>query len=393
MDQTQSTTSPGSLIITVMEARDLVSKRNTRIDPYAALTLGPQTLRSRVATDTQNPSWMDTLIFQGRLSEIYHSELRLAVYDKLNNAQPIGVVHIALKKLSIGKEVMCWFDLSPSDPHEAIPSAENPETLLETAGTVYLSLTLNGPMRQEVKTACTMFDTVTSLIDKGLGFLYDTGVSTRPYVLNRYSLMAALPFSILAAIALPGVLAVVTVGMPVLFPFFLLFFLFAMAVGLLSGGVALLSRPGRTRVAAHVEPVVSQLKNTTVGQQLLYETGPRPSPDALVEAIVPTDVWYKLGASLLIDFIGSSSYALPMLGEGTDVLWAPVQAMLLHKMYSRSSPWASYVGFAEELLPFTDACPTATLAWFHENAPGLYQAMQERRQNPAESEREETKAD
>jgi hypothetical protein len=46
--------------------------------------------------------------------------------------------------------------------------------------------------------------------------------------------------------------------------------------------------------------------------QLLYETGPRPSPYRVVKWLVPNDIWGKLVVSVILDVIGSSSYALPV---------------------------------------------------------------------------------
>ena len=75
----------------------------------------------------------------------------------------------------------------------------------------------------------------------------------------------------------------------------------------------------------------------------------------------------KLIAPLVIDAIGSSSYAIPFLWEATDLAWAPISAIIVGAMYSDSSPYVYYVNLLEELLPFTDVLPTATLAWLREN--------------------------
>ncbi|KAL4151559.1 hypothetical protein PRNP1_008501 [Phytophthora ramorum] len=75
----------------------------------------------------------------------------------------------------------------------------------------------------------------------------------------------------------------------------------------------------------------------------------------------------KLVASLAIDFLGNATFVVPGLGEVADVLWAPVSAKMVDTLYSQSSPHAKYVAFVEELLPFTDFIPTATLAWLKEN--------------------------
>ena len=74
-------------------------------------------------------------------------------------------------------------------------------------------------------------------------------------------------------------------------------------------------------------------------------------------------MWSKLVISLLIDLIGSSSYLLPVVGEGLDIAWAPIQTILIMAMYDPTTPNLKYVSFVEEILPFTDIVPTATIGW------------------------------
>lgn len=131
--------------------------------------------------------------------------------------------------------------------------------------------------------------------------------------------------------------------------------------------LALSSRTGRARVEAVMDPIIRRLTHTSTGQQLLYETGPRPSPLKVAKTFAPKGKWERLVLSLVLDAIGSSSYLIPVLGEFTDLAWAPVFAVCVAAMYSESSPYAHYVGLIEELLPFTDIIPTATLAWIREN--------------------------
>ena len=73
-------------------------------------------------------------------------------------------------------------------------------------------------------------------------------------------------------------------------------------------------------------------------------------------------VFAKLLSSIIIDIIGVSTFAVPGLGETLDLLWAPVSGFLIQRMYG--SPGFAFMGFAEEVLPFTDILPTATIAWF-----------------------------
>jgi hypothetical protein len=50
--------------------------------------------------------------------------------------------------------------------------------------------------------------------------------------------------------------------------------------------------------------------------------------------------------------------------QGTDLLWAPISAIIVRFLYGSNALAA--VNFIEELLPFTDIFPTATLAFILE---------------------------
>jgi hypothetical protein len=67
--------------------------------------------------------------------------------------------------------------------------------------------------------------------------------------------------------------------------------------------------------------------------------------------------------SLIIDALGMLSYALPGMFEVTDVAIAPLLAIWIWALHRNSV--AAAIGFAEELLPFTDVVPTATITWFY----------------------------
>ena len=67
--------------------------------------------------------------------------------------------------------------------------------------------------------------------------------------------------------------------------------------------------------------------------------------------------------SLAIDGVGCLSYALPGIGEAADVVWAPASAFAIRYVSGASILWA-VTGFVEEVLPFVDIIPTATLVWF-----------------------------
>jgi hypothetical protein len=67
----------------------------------------------------------------------------------------------------------------------------------------------------------------------------------------------------------------------------------------------------------------------------------------------------KLLACILIDVVGTSSEAIPLLGEVTDVVWAPIAGTLLRSLYGSNILFV--LEFAEEILPFTDILPLATI--------------------------------
>ena len=70
--------------------------------------------------------------------------------------------------------------------------------------------------------------------------------------------------------------------------------------------------------------------------------------------------------SLLIDAAGSASYLLPVVGEGLDIAWAPIQTILIAAMYDPVSPNLKFVSFVEEILPSTDIVPSPVVGWLME---------------------------
>ena len=65
-----------------------------------------------------------------------------------------------------------------------------------------------------------------------------------------------------------------------------------------------------------------------------------------------------------MDAIGYFSYAIPLLGEFADIVWAPVSAIIFTISFGG---WRGVMGgmfnFVEELLPGTDFIPSFTIAW------------------------------
>lgn len=69
---------------------------------------------------------------------------------------------------------------------------------------------------------------------------------------------------------------------------------------------------------------------------------------------------------LLYDGIGMLSFTIPGIGEFADVIWAPVAAYLMAKMYKGTTgKVAGVFTFLEELFPFTDFVPSFTMMWIY----------------------------
>lgn len=73
----------------------------------------------------------------------------------------------------------------------------------------------------------------------------------------------------------------------------------------------------------------------------------------------------NIAICIVMDIIGMASYALPALAEFTDIVWAPLSAMIFYKLFGgRFGKIGAVINFLEEIIPFTDIIPTFTIAWF-----------------------------
>ena len=67
---------------------------------------------------------------------------------------------------------------------------------------------------------------------------------------------------------------------------------------------------------------------------------------------------------ILLDLIGCASYALPILGDFSDIIWAPMSALVFYKLFGG---WKGAIGgvfnFVEELFPGLDFIPSFTIMW------------------------------
>ena len=184
-------------------------------------------------------------------------------------------------------------------------------------------------------------------------------------------LVPAVPILAILVAGFPVVAGAVMVSIPFLLPVALAL-VGVLTVTLLSGGVLYSStKSGRYQVGNALSPIVEGLVVSRPGQALVYDTGPRPTPVSVCRQVLPVSIWAKLWISLIIDLIGSSSYLLPVVGEGFDLAWAPAQTILIMAMYDATSPNLKYLSFMEEVLPFTDAVPSASIGWAFEFLPPM----------------------
>ncbi len=74
----------------------------------------------------------------------------------------------------------------------------------------------------------------------------------------------------------------------------------------------------------------------------------------------------RLFLGLLFDAVGMLSFALPFIGEFSDVVWAPIAGWLISNMYKgKIGQAAGIVTFIEEIIPGLDVVPTFTLMWLY----------------------------
>lgn len=243
----------------------------------------------------------------------------------------------------------------------------------QQAPTLRLKLCLSGPYRPEVAALISLgnswfhaMDVVTSATSSTLSTV--TSKLPQRFPSGKVFLLPTVPMVALCVVLLPLIFGVLTAGLPLFLPI-LAAVLGAGGIAFLLGSGVYLSSAGRDSAIKMFKPMGAAFLNTTSGQRVLYETGPRPSPVALAETFLPDDMIGQLVVSLAIDFIGSSSYLIPFAGEFTDLGWAPIQTVLLMAMYDKHMPSLKYISFIEETLPFTDVLPSGTLGWLRRYSP------------------------
>lgn len=74
----------------------------------------------------------------------------------------------------------------------------------------------------------------------------------------------------------------------------------------------------------------------------------------------------KLILGVIFDLMGLISFVVPGVGEFTDVIWAPVAAYLVIRMYKGTAgKVGGAIALIEEGFPALDVIPTFTIMWIY----------------------------
>lgn len=380
----------GKITATILSAYDLPTSSTGNIQPsYVSMTMlgkevktGPPSARHRernsfkfVSSETEGSSG-NQLTITAPLSVIYPTSITFRVVLENHEAlvaecEPSTVLHVNETQWLI-------LNLKPEsslkDDRECKNKSKEAEETNVSGPTLRLKLCLEGPYRSEIAALISLSETWFSIID-GITSTSNSSIKSIISVLPhkfpsaKILLVPTVPVAAVCVAVLPIVLGVLVIGLPFFLPILVILLAVLITALTLGTGVYLSSSSGRKSAAALLGPIYSTFNATIAGQKMLFQTGPRPSPVALAETIMPDDMAGKLIVSLVIDFIGSSSYLLPGVGEGFDVAWAPIQTILLMAMYDSTMPSLKYISFMEEIIPFTDLLPSGTLGWVREYSP------------------------
>lgn len=327
---------------------------------------------SRTATSANTARTKYEVQLAAPLAELYQSKLTVkVVYNDRPNQ--ILTADYELKHLRIHESKWLILNLAAASSGTTSltpnPAAEEEG---EIAPTIRLKLCLSGPYRPEVASVLGLFQAWFGLVDHIESNAMQVWKTAAPKLPSKkFVLLPVVPVVTAILVASPVVAGVVMVALPIFLPVVLA--ILSVIAGLLvtSGLVYSSTRHGREHVGGVFLPFWDSFVHSRSGQMTLYDVGPRPTPVSVSKHFLPEEMWAKLVVSLLIDLVGSSSYLLPIVGEGLDVAWAPMQTVLIMAMYDPTSPNLKYVSFVEEVLPFTDIVPTATIGWACEFLPQI----------------------
>ena len=275
-----------------------------------------------------------------------------------------------------------WLQLALEGSKTAVAVASSDPTTTDASGmedvppTLRLKVQLRGPYRPEVAALLSLSNSWFSLMDdlesNGTKLLEKT--PNLPLPQNKgLLLIPAVPVVTVAVVVAPIVAGLCVLFLPVFVPVLAALLVILGVCSVTSLTLYASTSSGREKVGQLMADsgLKKALLQTPSGQALLFETGPRPTPVTVAKTVLPQGMWGRLITSLVIDLVGSASYLVPVVGEVTDIAWAPLSVILIMAMYDTTTPHLKYLAFAEEILPFTDFVPSATLGWAAQFGPQL----------------------
>jgi hypothetical protein len=379
--------------MTVSSGPPLARHKDRNSYRFATNTASTSTDSLKAAADNSDNT--DVIKLVAPLGDLYQSDLKIKVI--YNNTKYNLETELPLRQLRVYDNKWLILNLSTttastSTPkNNSAPESDGTTTSLTTTAseengkeedmspppTIRIKLKLSGPYRPEIAALVNFTQIWFGIVDKVENGAQSTlqKVPKLPNISNKHRnllLIPIVPAAAILVVASPIVVGVVAMAVPFLLPFAILI-LGLVATTLISGGIVYVStKKGRNKLGLTFGPLIEHWIVSRSGQALVYDTGPRPTPVSVCRQVLPVGVWSKLWTSLLVDLIGSSSYLLPIVGEGFDLGWAPAQTILIMAMYDATSPNLKYVSFIEEIMPFTDIIPSATIGWGCEFIPILW---------------------
>jgi hypothetical protein len=347
---------------------------NVRDHPVS--TTGPPMARHKDRNSFKFPP-NQPLIWKAPLPELYVSNATLTVQYRLSEKNLSA--SIALRTLTIRQPTWLILNLTPS-AEDNKGGAETPSQQQATSDdavlpTLRVQVELNGPYRPEIDSLLKLGNAWFNMVDFAQGSINGLVQSLPQLPDTKFLLLPAVPVATLLVVISPIAVGILILGLPFFLP--LVVVVFTALLGSSGFLIFLYASTANGRESFHtlLQPLVQTILSTSSGQRMIYETGPRPSPVGVARTLLPKDIWGKFLISLVIDLVGSCSYLLPIVGEGFDVAWAPMQTVLLMAMYDTVSPNLKYISFAEEILPFTDIVPSATIGWLTEFGPSIIKGI------------------
>mmetsp|Transcript_37853 Transcript_37853/g.55752 ORF Transcript_37853/g.55752 Transcript_37853/m.55752 type:complete len:427 (+) Transcript_37853:96-1376(+) len=316
------------------------------------------------------------LLVQATLSELYDSVVTFRVqFSDKQQPDLVAQFHMS-NRLQVNETKWLILNLRPDDKKEKtlISSCDDSNSdSNNSAPTLRVKVVLNGPYRSEVASLISVFSSWFSTVDHVSSNLESSVDALKKLPAQipaiKYLLLPILPMTVSLVAVLPIVLGVLVVGLPLFLPVIAMLLVTSLGVAAVGGLLYCSTATGRQSMLVFLHPIFTTFLATPTGQKVIYDVGPRPSPKNLAQFLLPDDIIGKLITSLVMDFIGSTSYLLPIVGEGFDLVWAPLYGICIAAMYDDTTPNLKYVAFAEEILPFTDVIPSATFGWLKEFGP------------------------